>query len=61
MLDLLNEESVSGVHSSRASREVLLRISEKVSRSLKYNSTIFFIHKHVIGSAKRCMFQKIHF
>ena len=46
ILDLLIEESVSGAHSGRASlyirREVLLRMFEKVSRSLKYYSNIFF-------------------
>ena len=43
--DLLNEESISGARSGRASlyirREVLLRMFEKVSRSLKYDSNIF--------------------
>ena len=51
ILDLLNEESVSGARSGRASlkirREVLLRMFEKVSRSLKYDSNIFFVHKHI--------------
>ena len=45
ILDLLNEESVSGARSGRASlsigREVLLRMFEKVSRSLKYDSNIY--------------------
>ena len=51
ILDLLNEESVSGARSGRASlkirQEVLLRMFEKVSRSLKYDSNIFFDHKHI--------------
>ena len=48
ILDLLNEESVSGAHSGRASlREVLLLMFKKVSRSLKYDSNIFFVHKHI--------------
>ena len=51
ILDLLNEESVSGVCSGRASlsirREVLLQMFKKVSRSVKYDSNIFFIHKHI--------------
>ena len=51
ILDLLNEESVSGAHSSRASllirREVLLSTFEKVSRSLKYDSNFFFDHRHI--------------
>ena len=47
ILDLLNKESVSGARSSRAQREVLLRMFEKVSRSLKYDSNIFFVHKHI--------------
>ena len=44
ILDLLNEESVSGAHSGRAKirREVLLRMFEKVSQSLKYDSNIVF-------------------
>ena len=46
ILDLLNEESVSGARSSRGNlqirREVLLSMFEKVSRSLKYDSNIFF-------------------
>ena len=50
ILDLLNEESVSGACSSRASlkiqREVLLSTFEKVSRSLKYDSIFFFDHRH---------------
>ena len=45
ILDLLNEESVSGARSSRANlyirREVLLSRFEKVSRSLKYDSNFF--------------------
>ena len=45
ILDLLNEESVSGALSGRASleirREVLLRMFEKVSRYLKYDSNFF--------------------
>ena len=52
ILDLLNEASVSGAHSGRASlsirREVLLRMFERVSQSLKYDSNIFFIHKHTV-------------
>ena len=44
ILDLLNEESVSGARSSRAS---LLLTFEKVSRSLKYDSNIFFDHRHI--------------
>ena len=51
ILDLLNEESFSGVSSSRASlyirREVLLRKFEKVSQSLKYDSNFFLVHKHI--------------
>ena len=51
ILDLLNEESFSGASSSRASlkirREVLLRKFEKVSQLLKYNSNLFFVHKHI--------------
>ena len=51
ILDLFNEESVSGARSGRASlyirREVLQRMFEKVSRSLKYDSNIFFVHKHI--------------
>ena len=47
ILDLLNEESVSGARSGRASllirREVLLQMFEKVSRSLKYDSNFFFV------------------
>ena len=42
ILDLLNEESVSSIR-----REVLLSMFEKVSRSLKYDSNIFFVHKHI--------------
>ena len=57
ILDLLNEESVSGARSGRASlyirREVLLRMFEKVSRSLKYDSNIFFVHKHIIYQSVR--------
>ena len=52
ILDLLNEESVSGTRSGRTSLyirgEVLLRMFEKLSRSLKYDSNIFFVHKHNI-------------
>ena len=48
ILDLLNEESVSGARSSRASlyirREVLLSM---FSRSLKYDSKFFFVHFHI--------------
>ena len=51
IFDLLNEESVSGARSSRASLlirpEVLLSMFENVSRSLKYDSNIFFDHKHI--------------
>ena len=51
ILDLLNEESVSGACSGRASLyiqgEVLLRMFERVSQSLKYDSNIFFVHKHI--------------
>ena len=51
IVDLLNEESIFGALSGRASlyirREVLLRMFEKVSRFLKYDSNIFFVHKHV--------------
>ena len=50
ILDLLNEESVSGARGGRASlsirREVLL--FEKVSQLLRYDSNIFFVHKHYI-------------
>ena len=51
ILDLLNEESVSGARSSRASlyirQEVLLSTFEKVSRSLKYDSNFFLDHRHI--------------
>ena len=51
ILDLLNEESVSGARSGRASLkirlEILLRMFETVSRSLKYDSNIFFVHKFI--------------
>ena len=51
ILDLLNEESVSGARNRRASlqiqREVLLSTFEKVSRSLKYDSNFFFDHRHI--------------
>ena len=46
-----NKESVSGETSARASlliREVLLRMFEKVSRSLKYDSKFFLVHKLII-------------
>ena len=50
ILDLFNEESVSGVRSGRASLyicgEDLLRRFEKASLSLKYDS-IFFYPQHV--------------
>ena len=56
ILDLLNEESVSGALSSRASlqiqREVLLSTFEKVSRSLKYDSNFFFDHRHIYITEK---------
>ena len=43
ILDLLDEESVSGESSGRASLYiVLLRMFEKVSQSLKYDSNYFF-------------------
>ena len=49
ILDLLNEESISGMRSGRASlqirREVLPRMFEKVSRSLKYDSNFFLSTK----------------
>ena len=49
ILDLFDEESISGESSGRASlcigREVLPRMFEKMSRSLKYDS-IFLVHKH---------------
>ena len=50
ILDLLNEESVSGACSGRASlinstRSPTTNV-KKVSQSLKYDSNIFFIHKH---------------
>ena len=52
ILYLLNEESVSRESSARISllirREVLPRMFEKVSLSLKYDSNIFFYHKHYI-------------
>ena len=45
--DLLNEESVSGESSVRASlsirREVLSRMFDRVSQSLKYD----LVHKHI--------------
>ena len=47
ILDVLNKESVSGVHSGRASlsiQEVLLRMFEKVSQSLKYDSKNVLVH-----------------
>ena len=51
ILDLLNEKSISGARSSRASlsirQEVLPRMFEKVSRSLKYDSKMFLVHKHI--------------
>ena len=56
ILDLLegervSGESVSGESSGRASlhirREVLSRMLEKVSRSLKYDLNVFFVHKHI--------------
>ena len=51
ILDLLNEESVSGARRSRTSlsirREVLLSTFEKVSRSLKYDSNFFFDYRHI--------------
>ena len=53
ILDLLNEESISGARSGRASllirREVLLRMFEKVNRSVKYDSNFFFVVKHIYG------------
>ena len=56
ILDLLNEESVSGARSGRASLEVLLRMFEKVSRSLKYDSNIFSIHKHTYGHHNQSLY-----
>ena len=45
ILDLLNEESFSGAWYVRANKwEVLLRMFEKVSQSLKYDS---MVHKHI--------------
>ena len=56
ILDLLNEESVSGARSSRANLsirgEVLLSMFEKVSGSLKYDSNIFFDHRHIYITEK---------
>ena len=52
ILDLLNEESVSGARSSRA----LLSTFEKVSRSLKYDSNIFFDHRHIYGHHDRSLY-----
>ena len=46
ILDLLDEESVSGESSGRGSLiEVLPRMFEKVSQTLKYHSKYFFVHK----------------
>ena len=60
ILDLLNEESVSGARSSRASlkiqREVLLSMFEKVSRSLKYDSNFFFDYRHIYGHHGRSLY-----
>ena len=60
ILDLLNEESVSGARNSRASlqirREVLLSTFEKVSRSLKYDSNIFFDYRHIYGHHGRSLY-----
>ena len=51
ILDLLDEESISGESSGRVSlyirREVLPRMFEKVSRSLKYDSNFGGVHKHI--------------
>ena len=51
ILDLRNEENIYGARSGRASllirREVLLRMFEKVSRYLKYDSNFFSVHKHI--------------
>ena len=51
ILDSLDEESVSGESSGR----VVYNFAVNVSRSLKYYSKIFFVHKHiyVTGSDKR--------
>ena len=67
ILDLLNEESVSGARSSRASlyiqREVLLSTFEKVSRSLKYDSNFFsstdiyiYIYIYIYGHHDRSLY-----
>ena len=42
ILDLLNEESVS-VNLTRSPMSMF----EKVSRSLKYDSNFFFVHRHI--------------
>ena len=49
ILDLLNEESVSGACSGRASLYINSTRSPtaNVSRSLKYDSNFFFVHKHM--------------
>ena len=48
ILDLLNEESVSGAHSVelvyKFDEKSYWRMFEKVSRSLNYDSNIFFVH-----------------
>ena len=52
VFDFLADESISGVPSGRANlyirREFLPQMFEKVSRSLKYDSNIFFVHKHIL-------------
>ena len=52
ILDLLNEESVSGARSSRATvykfdEKSYCQRLKKVSRSLKYDSNYFFDHRHI--------------
>ena len=47
-VNLLNDDTYRwNCATSSIRREVLLRMFEKVSRSLKYDSNIFFVHKHI--------------
>ena len=43
-------------------REALLRMFEKVSRSPKYDSNIFFVHKHIYiyGHQPRSLYPRSH-
>ena len=46
--NLLDEESVSGVHSSRVSHKKSYReYLKRWSRLLKYDSKLFLVHKHI--------------